>query len=188
MARGSSEVLIGRLGRGRCANGRGKLCSIVPRGDRGVGPGRLAGAFRPGPGAPGTGFGTDTAPSGAAGRLTASGYGEVGSRNRSLGRAELVGVRGFEPPTSATRTQRSTKLSHTPSLEAQKNRRRPRGRQGTRTVRRAREETFPPRSSGASRTRLHRALRRLSSAGRDPMGPGALFGTHSCYRPRCASA
>ncbi len=26
----------------------------------------------------------------------------------------VVGVRGFEPPTSATRTQRSTKLSHTP--------------------------------------------------------------------------
>ena len=29
--------------------------------------------------------------------------------------AEMVGVRGFEPPTSATRTQRSTRLSHTPT-------------------------------------------------------------------------
>jgi hypothetical protein len=26
----------------------------------------------------------------------------------------LVGVRGFEPPASASRTQRSTRLSHTP--------------------------------------------------------------------------
>ena len=29
----------------------------------------------------------------------------------------MVGVRGFEPPTSASRTQRSTKLSHTPRAE-----------------------------------------------------------------------
>ena len=29
----------------------------------------------------------------------------------------MVGVRGFEPPTSASRTQRSTKLSHTPKAE-----------------------------------------------------------------------
>ncbi len=29
--------------------------------------------------------------------------------------AKVVGVRGFEPPTSASRTQRSTKLSHTPT-------------------------------------------------------------------------
>ena len=28
---------------------------------------------------------------------------------------ELVGVRGFEPPASASRTQRSTRLSYTPS-------------------------------------------------------------------------
>jgi hypothetical protein len=28
----------------------------------------------------------------------------------------MVGVRGFEPPTSRTRTVRSTKLSHTPAL------------------------------------------------------------------------
>lgn len=28
----------------------------------------------------------------------------------------MVGVRGFEPPTSASRTQRSTKLSHTPEV------------------------------------------------------------------------
>ena len=28
----------------------------------------------------------------------------------------LVGVKGFEPSTSASRTQRSTKLSHTPQL------------------------------------------------------------------------
>ncbi len=27
----------------------------------------------------------------------------------------LVGVRGFEPPASASRTQRSTRLSHTPT-------------------------------------------------------------------------
>ena len=27
---------------------------------------------------------------------------------------ELVGVGGFEPPTSRSRTERSTKLSHTP--------------------------------------------------------------------------
>jgi hypothetical protein len=28
----------------------------------------------------------------------------------------LVGVRGFEPPTSASRKQRSTKLSYTPNF------------------------------------------------------------------------
>ena len=33
---------------------------------------------------------------------------------RDRGSVDLVGVRGFEPPTSASRTQRSTKLSHTP--------------------------------------------------------------------------
>ncbi len=32
----------------------------------------------------------------------------------------MVGVRGFEPPTSAFRTQRSTKLSHTPPLGGRK--------------------------------------------------------------------
>src|SRR5205085_6809223 len=32
----------------------------------------------------------------------------------ALIRTAKVGVRGFEPPTSASRTQRSTKLSHTP--------------------------------------------------------------------------
>jgi hypothetical protein len=42
-------------------------------------------------------------------------------RNHSLGhlnhrpRAILVGVRGFEPPASASRTQRSTRLSYTPN-------------------------------------------------------------------------
>jgi hypothetical protein len=31
---------------------------------------------------------------------------------------ELVGARGFEPPTSASRTLRSTKLSHAPTESA----------------------------------------------------------------------
>ncbi len=31
----------------------------------------------------------------------------------------MVGVRGFEPPTSRSRTARSTKLSHTPKDTAQ---------------------------------------------------------------------
>jgi len=39
-----------------------------------------------------------------------SGFAQVRDRRE----VRLVGVRGFEPPTSASRTQRSTKLSHTP--------------------------------------------------------------------------
>ena len=35
-------------------------------------------------------------------------------RGRSSNESLLVGLRGFEPPTSASRTQRSTKLSHNP--------------------------------------------------------------------------
>ncbi len=31
------------------------------------------------------------------------------------GKIFMVGVRGFEPPASASRTQRSTRLSHTPT-------------------------------------------------------------------------
>ena len=31
-----------------------------------------------------------------------------------ISKGDLVGVRGFEPPASASRTQRSTRLSHTP--------------------------------------------------------------------------
>ncbi len=42
---------------------------------------------------------------------------------------KVVGVRGFEPPTSATRTQRSTKLSHTPPLRAEESMSRPPPRQ-----------------------------------------------------------
>ena len=38
--------------------------------------------------------------------------GATGSRGRGL---TLVGVGGFEPPTSRSRTERSTKLSHTPT-------------------------------------------------------------------------
>jgi hypothetical protein len=37
------------------------------------------------------------------------------SRPKSSSQCWMVGVRGFEPPTSASRTQRSTKLSHTPT-------------------------------------------------------------------------
>src|SRR5471032_166306 len=34
---------------------------------------------------------------------------------QALAMLEVVGVRGFEPPASASRTQRSTGLSHTPT-------------------------------------------------------------------------
>ena len=37
------------------------------------------------------------------------------SRRRRGRRLKLVGVGGFEPPTSRSRTERSTKLSHTPT-------------------------------------------------------------------------
>jgi hypothetical protein len=37
------------------------------------------------------------------------------SRSYVYEREGLVGVRGFEPPTSQSRTERSTKLSHTPT-------------------------------------------------------------------------
>ncbi len=33
----------------------------------------------------------------------------------NVGRSEMVGVRGFEPPTPASRTQYSTRLSYTPN-------------------------------------------------------------------------
>ena len=36
----------------------------------------------------------------------------AGRRGRGL---KMVGVGGFEPPTSRSRTERSTKLSHTPT-------------------------------------------------------------------------
>ena len=35
---------------------------------------------------------------------------------RSIDEGEVVGVRGFEPPTPASRTQYSTRLSYTPTL------------------------------------------------------------------------
>jgi hypothetical protein len=38
----------------------------------------------------------------------------------SLQEILMVGVRGFEPPAFRSRTERSTKLSHTPSLQEQK--------------------------------------------------------------------
>ena len=33
----------------------------------------------------------------------------------------MVGARGFEPPASASRTQRSTRLSHAPTLKVVSN-------------------------------------------------------------------
>ena len=35
---------------------------------------------------------------------------------RSIDEGEVVGVRGFEPPTPASRTQYSTRLSYTPKI------------------------------------------------------------------------
>ena len=58
------------------------------------------------------------------GHITALGESPDQARSRALeareSLGEVVGVRGFEPPTSATRTQRSSKLSDTPTPTAER--------------------------------------------------------------------
>ena len=43
-----------------------------------------------------------------------SGRNKCGEASRGNGRLPLIGARGFEPPTSPTRTVRATRLRHAP--------------------------------------------------------------------------
>ena len=131
-------------------------------------------------------------------------------RSSSSGNVSLVGARGFEPPTSASRTLRAAKLRHAPTEEARGARRarqadrecspgrqnlygqtqdiHPSGMEDARLVRRvARTKTGarppPDRPSGT------RGRRTASGAGRPPRAPSArsFAPSHRAARTRASN-